>query len=125
MLRVERRVVVGTGLFIVPWAVLYAAVGGDRAGTALLGGCALSLLGLAAWLAVAFRTRPARPEDRADGRPPAVPVEVGRFPSRSAWPLVAGAGAVLIGFGLAFTVWVTLPGALILAVALVGLTAEA
>jgi hypothetical protein len=124
MMSVERRVVLGTGLFIVPWAILYWFVSYERAGSLLLAACAVALLGLAAYLLVAFRHRPPRPEDRPDGVPAAEPTELGRFPSRSAWPLVAGAGAVLIGFGLAFTAWVALPGVLILAVSLVGLTAE-
>ena len=115
----------GIGLFIVPWAALYWFVSYERAGSVLLVSCALSLLALAAYLLVAFRRLPARPEDRPDGVPPPEPTEVGRFPSRSTWPLVAGGGAVLVGFGLAFTAWVALPGALILFLALVGLTAEA
>jgi hypothetical protein len=123
--KTEWRVTGGAGVFIVPWAVLYWVTSGERAGSVLLAGCALSLLALAAYLVVSNRGRPARPADRPDGEPSPATVQLGRFPTRSPWPLVSGGGAALIGFGLAFTAWLALPGALILVVGVVGLAAEA
>jgi hypothetical protein len=45
---------------------------------------------------------------------------LGRFPRASAWPLIGGVGALLVGFGLVFGPWLLLPGIIVLALTVWG-----
>jgi hypothetical protein len=122
--RVEVRVFGGTGLFLVPWTVLYAISARERAGALLLAGCAVALLALATYFEVQSRRVDSRPSD-VDVAPEVdvVPVHA-HPPDISVWPLVLAAAATLLGFGLAFTVWVAIPAGLLLAVGLIGYARE-
>ena len=121
--RAERWIFAGTGLFLVPWAVIYAVSSDDPAGSLLLTGCAVALLALAAYLASAGRGVPRRPEDLDDAAPQATAVHH-HAPAVSLWPLVIGTAATLIGFGIAFTVWVAVPAAGLLALGVLGYARE-
>jgi hypothetical protein len=125
--RTERRVFGGTGLFLVPWAILYGVSSDERAGVLLLAGCAVALLVLAGYFEVVSRHVAARPEDEEDpvavAAPPAE-MTVHQAPEISVWPLVMAGAATLLGFGLAFTVWVAIPAGLLLAVGVFGYARE-
>ena len=120
--RVERRVYAGTGAFLVPWTVVYALTSEDRAGALLLGACALSLLAFGVFLVVSVRGAPARPEDLGDA--PHRPHVEHQPHAVSLWPLVIGAGATLLGYGLAFTVWVAAPAGIVIALGVLGYARE-
>jgi hypothetical protein len=122
--RTEVRVFGGTGLFLVPWTVLYAVSSHERAGALLLAGCAVALLALAGYFEVQSRRVDSRPSDH-DLPPEAKPVRVPAHPPDvSVWPLVMAAAATLLGLGLAFTVWVAIPAGLLLAVGVLGYARE-
>lgn len=121
-LRVERWIFAGTGLFLVPWTVIYAVSSDDRAGSLLLAGCAGALLALAIYLTLAARDVPARPEDSDDG--PTPELEAHHPPAISIWPLVIGFAATVVGFGIAFTVWIAVPAGLLLALGVLGYARE-
>jgi hypothetical protein len=40
---------------------------------------------------------------------------LGRFPRGSAWPMIGGAGALLVGLGLVYGPWLLLPGIVVVA----------
>jgi hypothetical protein len=121
-LGIERWVFAGTGAFLVPWAIVYAASSDEPAGEALLAVSAISLLGLAAYLTLASRGVPPRAEDH-DAAP--VPTVVDEHEHAvSIWPFVIGGAATLLGFGMAFTMWVAVPAGGLLALGLLGYARE-
>lgn len=111
------RTMVGLGLFVVPFALVYWFLSYEEAGSVLLVGIPLALLGLGAYLLGAWRKAPALPEDRPDGVAPGYD-EIGVFPSASIWPAVLAGGLTLAAFGFAYSGWLALPG---LGVAFIGL----
>jgi hypothetical protein len=122
--RTEVLVFGGTGLFLVPWTVLYVVSSDDRAGGLLLAGCAVALLALASYFALQSRRTDVRASERD------LPSDVdevavhGHAPAMSVWPLVIATAATLLGFGLAFTVWVAIPAGMLLAVGVLGYARE-
>lgn len=101
------------------WFITY-----EPAGTALLGS-----LALAPAIVVGYILRHARgapgPEDRPDARPPeGAGQTLGPFPSMSAWPAVAAAGALLVAGGIAYGSWLLIVGGIIFVAGLVGLARE-
>lgn len=101
------------------WFVTY-----EPAGTALLGS-----LTLAALVAAAYVTRSARsrrePEDRPDATPSAAEGRTfGPMFATSAWPVLVGAGAMLLAGGLVYAPWLLVVGAVAFALGLLGLARE-
>lgn len=121
-LTVERRVFLGAGAFLVPWTVVYAVTSEDRAGALLLGACALALAALGGFLLLVGRRVSARPEDVGEG--PHRPHLDHRPHAVSLWPFVIGSGATLLGYGLAFTVWVAIPAGLLIGIGVLGYARE-
>ena len=122
-MNVAWRTMAGIGLFVIPFAIVYWFLSYERAGTVLLLGIPLSMLGLGAYLLGAWRRAPALPEDRTDGVVPAQD-EVGVFPSASIWPAVLAAGMTLTAFGFAYNPWLALPGLGVLVTGLGGMVVE-
>jgi len=120
--RVERLVFGGIGLFFVPWLIIYVATEYDQAGALLLAVGAIALLAIAAYLTWSARGLPSRPSDRSAAVEASTPTH--HAPDVSLWPLVMGVGAMLLGFGLAFTVWVTVPAGLFFLFAIIGYARE-
>ena len=122
-MKVMWRTAAGIGLFLIPFAILYWFLSYEAAGTAMLVGIPLSMLGLAAYLLSQVRGRPPLPEDRADGEL-VEEDEVGVFPTASIWPAVLGGGMTLTALGFAYSPWLALPGLGVLFFALGGMVLE-
>jgi hypothetical protein len=120
--RVERRVLGGLGLFLIPWLTIYALTEHDDAGALLLGLSAVALLAIAVFLLFVSRGLTSRPSDRSNEPPPERLVHHPHV--MSIWPLVMAAAATLLGFGAAFTLWVAVPAGLLFAIAVVGYARE-
>ena len=120
------RTMVGIGLFVVPFAVIYWFLSYEESGSVLLAGVPLSLLGLGAYLLGAARRAPSLPEDEPDGVAGggARGDDLGVFPSASIWPLVLGGGMTLTALGFAYSPWLALPGLVVLFAALGGMVIE-
>jgi hypothetical protein len=123
------RVYVGLFALLVPFTVVYGIGTYEPAGNVLFAAflVAFAFLGVHAWRIVRRYADPVPwPEDRADGlaTDPDASGPVGDFPSRSVWPLSIDGGATLLALGLAFNIWIALPGLLLLLTAVVGFALE-
>jgi hypothetical protein len=121
-MKIAARTMLGLGLFVLPFAIVYWFLSYEEAGSLLLLGVTVALVFLGTYLVVAPHSR-ALPEDDPAGVPP-VEDDIGWFPTGSIWPLVAGAGTTLAALGLAFSVWLALPGAGLLAFGVGGMIVE-
>ena len=113
----ESRIFAATAAYFVLAGVVYAFSTDERAGATLLIGAAAFGFGYAAWF---FR-------HLAPTQEAVVADEEGDelyLPHESVWPLVLGAGSVLVIAGLAVGLWMALPGALLSTRAVVGLASE-
>jgi hypothetical protein len=123
------RVYVGLFVLLVPFAVVYGVGTYEPAGNVLFAAflLALGFLAVHAWRIVRRYATPAPwPEDRGDGLATDADASgpVGDFPSRSVWPLSIAGGATVLALGLAFNIWIALPGLLLLLTAVVGFALE-
>lgn len=129
----EYRFFLRTGGWALVAGAVYWLVSRDVAGTVLLAGLVVATLsfagaalafagpggggrsgGILAWLnrAVGFHESPDAPPP-LEGGPELIPLS-------SAWPIVTAAAAVVIGLGVIFGSWLTLPGVVLLVIGLVG-----
>ncbi len=125
-MKLEWLLFAGAGAFLILTSTLYWFVSYEDAGTTLLGMGVAAVLMVAGWLAFqARRLGGPRPEDRPDADPSDGAGDLGYFPSSSIWPLVLGAGAVVIANGFVFGVWLVLAGAVLVVIGIVGYASEA
>ncbi len=125
-MKVEWVLFAGAGAFLILTSTIYWFVSYEDAGTTLLGMGVAAVLMVAAWLAFqSRRLRGPRPEDRPDADPSDGAGDLGYFPSSSIWPLVCGAGAVVVANGLVFGVWLMVTGAVLVVIGIVGYASEA
>ena len=122
-MRTGAKFFVLSSAFAVATAAAYWFSSYEPAGTALL-----ASMGLAPGLVAAFLAKrshaPHPAADRPDARPgDAAGQEIGPFASVSAWPVVFGAGAMLVAGGLAYGTWL-LVVAIVFVVGLVGFVRE-
>lgn len=122
-MKVMWRTAAGIGLFVIPFAIVYWFLSYEAAGTAMLVGIPLSMLGLAAYLLGKSKAAPSLPEDQPDGVALAED-EVGVFPTASIWPAVLAGGMTLTALGFAYSPWLALPGLGVLFFALGGMVLE-
>ena len=123
-MRTEPRFLIGAGAFGALVAVVYWFLAYEEAGFALLlfmGTASAFVGGYLLWKAGGTK----RPEDdpEADHRS-AAGQQVGRFSSRSVWPLVMGLGLVIGVQGFVFGLWLLLFGATLFVWATVGFMLE-
>lgn len=124
-MKVEWRLFVGAGAFLLATSTAYWFASYEDAGTTMLGLGVVAVLMIGGWLLVQSRKVGMRPEDRGDARPEDGAGDLGYFPSLSIWPLVIAAGAVVVANGLVFGVWLGLAGGVLLLVGLIGYAVEA
>ena len=110
-MRAESAILGGVAAFLVGVAVVYWFWSYEDAGTVLLALGAAFAGTVAVYLRRLSRRLPPRSEPTED---------LGWFPTASIWPLGTGGGAVLVGLGLVFGVWLTLIGAALLAASVLG-----
>jgi hypothetical protein len=124
--RTLARIYAALFLVLVPFTVVYGIGTYEPAGNVLFLGFLLAFvfLGAYAWRIVRRAGDRTPPEDRVDALPGDAVGIVGDFPSRSVWPLSIAGGATLLALGLAFNVWIALPGLLLLLTAVVGFAME-
>ena len=111
-MRAESAILGGVAAFLVVAATVYWFWSYEDAGTVLLAlGAAFAGM-VAVYLRRESRRLPAPggPEEE----------DLGWFPTASIWPLGTGGGAVLVGLGLVFGIWLTLIGAALLAASVLG-----
>jgi hypothetical protein len=123
----ERRLALGTALFLTSAGIVYWVWSGEYGGTVLLvfGGFAYALM-FAYVLSQALRRHNVpRAEDRSDASSQDGAGDVHFFPANSIWPAALGLGAVLSVVGLAFGKWFWAIGGAILLGAIIGFTVEA
>lgn len=111
-MRAESAILGGVAAFLVVAATVYWFWSYEDAGTVLLA------LGAAFAAMVALYLRRESRRLPASGGPEEG--DLGWFPTASIWPLGTGGGAVLVGLGLVFGVWLTLIGAALLAASVLG-----
>lgn len=125
-MKVEWRLFAGAGAFYVLTSSIYWFVSYEDAGTTMLVMGMLALLMVAGWLLFQSRRLGGpRPEDRPDADQSDGAGDLGYFPSSSVWPLVLGAGAVVVANGLVFGVWLGLAGGILVVIGIVGYASEA
>ncbi|CAN5544110.1 hypothetical protein BH20ACT2_BH20ACT2_05500 [soil metagenome] len=115
---VERTVFVGLGVALVVSAVAYGLLSSEDAGTTmlLLAGALALTVGIYLWVQMRAGISPA-----ADAiGDPAGPW----FPHSSWWPFGVGVGAWLVCNGLILGTWALIPGAMVLALTVVGFIAQ-
>jgi hypothetical protein len=124
-MRTGAKVFLGSALFSAAIGLLYWLVSREPAGTALLASMFLAPGMLAVYTGLMMRGRKLPPEDRAGAGPADGADEpAGTFAVASAWPIILGAGSLLVAAGLAYGVWLLLPAAALFTLALVGLARE-
>lgn len=124
-MRTGAKVFLGSALFSAAIGLLYWLVSEEPAGTALLASMVLAPGTLAVYTALSARGRELPSQDRSEAGPADGAEEpVGTFAAASAWPIILGAGSLLVAAGLAYGVWLLLPAAALFALAVVGLARE-
>jgi Cytochrome c oxidase subunit IV len=119
------KVFLGSSVFGLVVAAAYWFVTYEPTGTVLLGSFALAPLVVVGYVALRARGTRRDPEDRPEAAPGSgADQPVGRFSMDSVWPVVLGAGALLAGGGVVFGLWLLAVGAVVMAVAVVGLARE-
>ncbi|MBO8193184.1 cytochrome c oxidase subunit 4 [Streptomyces oryzae] len=101
----------GVALFFLCITVPYVLYGDDPAGTAALLIAFLMSSLVSFFLAVQYKRRGVRPEDRKDGeiRERGGPLDF--FPARSPYPALTALGVATLGTGTVFGLWLALIGA--------------
>ncbi|NSC24679.1 cytochrome c oxidase subunit 4 [Streptomyces albus subsp. chlorinus] len=110
-MKLEAILFAGVSLFFAAVTIPYALYSADPAGTAaVLIACLMAAL-VSFFLAVQYRRRGVRPEDRRDGeiRERGGPLDF--FPARSPWPAMTALGVALLGTGTVFGLWLFIIGA--------------
>lgn len=124
-MRTGAKVFLGSALFSAAIGLLYWLVSGEPAGTALLASMVLAPGTLAVYASLSARGQELPPQDRPEAGPADGADEpVGTFAAASAWPVILGAGSLLVAAGLAYGVWLLIPAAALLMLAVVGLARE-
>jgi hypothetical protein len=125
-MKTEWRLFVGAAAFLTLTSTVYWFVTYEDAGTVMLGLGMLAVLMIGVWLLFQSRRLDGpRPEDRPDASPGDGAGDLGYFPASSIWPLVVGAGMVVVANALVFGPWLGFTGGLIVLVGVIGYTVEA
>lgn len=119
-MKLEAVLFAGVAVFFACVTVPYARYAEDPAGTAaVLIACLMASL-VSFFLAVQYKRRGARPEDRRDGQIHERGGPLDFFPARSPWPPMTAVGVALLAAGAVFGLWLALIGAGITGAAVCG-----
>lgn len=108
------------GVFYVPVVIVYGIMGGEAVGIGALTLAVLLGLMVGGYLMLVARKTGTLPDDNPEGLISDSAGELGEFSPYSWWPLPLAACAALMFFGLAVGYWVSLIGAFLGTVALIG-----
>lgn len=123
-MKVEGRIFLVVGVFLLVVTGIYWLVSRDPTGTALLllsGGLGIMI---AYYLLFTASRMDPRPEDRADAEIADGAGELGFFSPHSYWPILVAAGAGLSGLGVIFGTWLLLLGLVLVVVTATGFLFE-
>ncbi|MFH8977019.1 cytochrome c oxidase subunit 4 [Streptomyces sp. NPDC017890] len=120
-MRTEARLFTGVAAFFAVTAAGYGWFSHEPAGTAALTVAFLMASLVAFFLRVQYRKRGPRAQDRGDAEVLDTAGPLGFFPPHSPWPITAALGAVVLGLGIVYGLWLALIGFGVLALAVFGL----
>ncbi len=123
-MKVESRLLLGLGAFILVLGLVYLIWSGEVAGGVMLIGTAILALFPGLYYAYWHKRMGNRVEDLDDATIEAGAGYIGAFPGSSIWPFVLGMGAFTLVLSLVFGTWFVIPGIALVAFALSGGTAE-
>ncbi len=119
-MKVEAWIFFILGLFFIPVVLVYIVMGGEPVGIGgLILGSALCLM-IAGYIRISTRKMDDLPEEDDHALISDYPGVQGEFSPWSWWPLPLGLCAALVFFGLAVGYWVSVIGAALGALALIG-----
>lgn len=121
----EGVIFVAVAVFMGLIGIIYWVASYEAAGTTLLGatvGLAIIPGGFLLYHALRTHQRPAQDDPDAEMHDGSGPV--GAFPESSIWPVTLAAGVALLGVGLVFGGWATVPGGVLLTAGFLGSTLE-
>lgn len=124
-MRSEGVIFVAVAVFMGLIGIIYWVASYEAAGTTLLGatvGLAIIPGGFLLYHALRTHQRPAQDDPDAEMQDGGGPV--GAFPESSIWPVTLAAGVALLGIGLVFGGWATVPGGVLLTAGFFGSTLE-
>ncbi|MFI6012573.1 cytochrome c oxidase subunit 4 [Streptomyces sp. NPDC051243] len=123
-MKTEAVLFAGVAAFFAATAGIYGWFSAEPAGTAvLIVACVMASL-VSFFLAVQYRRRGRRPQDRKDAEvaPSVGPVEF--LPPDSPWPIIVATGFVIAALGVVFGLWLLLIGLGMLALGVLGMVLE-
>ncbi|MER7397816.1 cytochrome c oxidase subunit 4 [Streptomyces sp. NPDC000151] len=114
-MKTEAVLFAGVAVFFAVTAGVYGRYGHDPAGASVLIVACLMAALVAFFLAVQYRRRGQRAQDRRDAEVADTAGPLDFFPPASPWPLVVAAGFTVVALGVVFGLWLALLGAGVLA----------
>ncbi|ELS57663.1 aa3-type cytochrome oxidase subunit IV [Streptomyces viridochromogenes] len=123
-MKTEAVLFTGVAAFFAVTAGTYATFADDPAGTAALIIAFLMAALVAFFLAVQYRRRGLRPQDRKDAEiaETAGPLEF--LPPDSSWPITVALGSVVVAMGVVYGLWLLLIGFGVLTLGVLGMVFE-
>ncbi|POX36793.1 hypothetical protein C3486_31745 [Streptomyces sp. Ru73] len=114
-MKTEAVLFAGVAAFFAVTAAVYGKYSHDPAGTSVLIVAFLMAGVVAFFLAVQYRRRGRRAQDRRDAEVVETAGPLDFFPPAGPWPIVIGAGATVLALGVVFGLWLALLGIGVLA----------
>jgi membrane protein implicated in regulation of membrane protease activity len=123
-MRTEAELFAGVSAFFGVTALGYGVASQDPAGTAVLTVAFLMAVLVTFYLAVQYRKRGPRAQDRKDAEVADAAGPLDFFPSDSPWPIVVAGGFCVAALGVVFGVWLLLLGLGVLGMGVYGMVFE-
>jgi hypothetical protein len=123
-MRTEAELFGGVTVFFAVTAAGYGWASEDPAGTAVLAVAFVMAALVTFYLAVQYRKRGRRAQDRGDAEVADTAGPLDFFPPDSAWPITVAGGFCLMALGVVFGVWLLLMGLGVLGMGVYGMVFE-
>lgn len=123
-MRTEAVLFAGVAVFFAVTAGSYGWFANDPAGTAVLIVAFLMASLVSFFLAVQYRRRGRRPQDRKDAEVAPSAGRVEFLPPDSPWPIIVATGFVTVALGVVFGLWLALIGLGVLGMGVLGMVLE-